>query len=241
MARRQHLYVIEGEVVLRMAVAANRRLHSLLISDHRLSALADVLAGVAPDVPIYVAKRPVLEAIAGFPIHRGVLALGHRETLPDAADCLHNCPPDAVVLALIGIVNHDNIGGIFRNAAAFGAAAVLLDAESCDPLYRKALRVSVGTALCVPYARLGAPDDVVALAERAGFRCLALSPRGQACLRDLAPAERTLLVLGSEGAGLPDALMAAVQTVRIPMAPGVDSLNVATASGIALHHLCTHG
>jgi tRNA G18 (ribose-2'-O)-methylase SpoU len=129
------------------------------------------------------------------------------------------------------------MGGIFRNAAAFGAAAVLLDADCCDPLYRKAIRVSVGAALTVPFAKLPPGADLIATLEAAGFEVLALSPRGESELDEVAPAGRTAQLLGAEGPGLSDAALARAKGVRIAMAGGFDSLNVATASGVALHRI----
>jgi tRNA G18 (ribose-2'-O)-methylase SpoU len=157
--------------------------------------------------------------------------------MPDAAGLLAAAPAGAPVLALFGIANHDNIGGIFRNAAAFGAAGVLLDPTCCDPLYRKAIRVSVGAALIVPFARLATGEDAIALLARSGFTALALSPGGTATLAGLERPPRPALLLGAEGPGLPQAILDRALTVRIPMAGGFDSINVATASGIALHQL----
>jgi tRNA G18 (ribose-2'-O)-methylase SpoU len=141
------------------------------------------------------------------------------------------------VLCLIGIANHDNVGGIFRNAAAFGAAAVILDPATCDPLYRKAIRVSVGGALIVPFAQLDAGEDPLDLLQSHGFDALALSPHGAQTLDAITASGRTAVLLGAEGAGLPPDLLSRANTVRIPMAPAFDSLNVATTSGIVLHHL----
>ena len=145
----------------------------------------------------------------------------------------------ALVVGLIGIANHDNMGGLFRNAAAFGADAVLLDAGCCDPLYRKAIRVSVGAALRVPFSRLAAGEDMPAILAAAGFETLALSPAGAQPLRDIARAPRTAVLFGAEGAGLPAELLARTRTISIRMSPGWDSLNVAAASAIVLHHLAT--
>jgi tRNA G18 (ribose-2'-O)-methylase SpoU len=142
----------------------------------------------------------------------------------------------ALVVGLVGIANHDNMGGLFRNAAAFGAAGVLLDDSCCDPLYRKAIRVSVGATLLVPTARLAADEDPLPLLERAGFEAVALSPGGAEPLSRLTPPARAALLFGSEGPGLPARLLARTRTVRIPMAGAFDSLNVATTSGIVLHH-----
>ncbi|MGC1305475.1 MAG: RNA methyltransferase, partial [Caulobacteraceae bacterium] len=133
--------------------------------------------------------------------------------------------------------NHDNMGGLFRNAAAFGVGAVLLAQDCCDPLYRKAIRVSVGATLTTPFARLAPAAAPVSMLEAAGFEVLALSPSGRERLIDLKPAARTAVLLGSEGPGLPEALMARARTVAIPMSPGWDSLNVAVTGGIVLHHL----
>jgi tRNA G18 (ribose-2'-O)-methylase SpoU len=140
-------------------------------------------------------------------------------------------------LGLFGIANHDNMGGLLRNAAAFGVSAVLLDPHCCDPLYRKAIRVSVGGALVVPFARLAAKIDSVALLQGFGFETLALSPRGETRLIDLRRADRTALLLGAEGHGLAEDLIASARGVCIPMSAGFDSLNVATTAGIALHQL----
>ncbi len=157
--------------------------------------------------------------------------------MPPAEELLAGLGPRAMVAALIGIGNHDNMGGIFRNAAALGADAIVLDAESCDPLYRKAIRVSVGASLMVPFARLESGTDVVALLAGQSFEPLALSPAGNIPLVRLARPPRAAILLGAEGPGLPADVLARTRTVRIPIADGFDSLDVATASGIVLHHL----
>ena len=138
---------------------------------------------------------------------------------------------------LLGIGNHDNMGGVFRNAAAFGADAVLLASDCCDPLYRKAIRVSVGAALTVPFGWFGADQDPLLLLKARGFEVLALSPSGEVPLQTVKRAVRTALVLGAEGPGLDPALLARVTSVSIPMSGGFDSLNLATTSGIALYQL----
>jgi tRNA G18 (ribose-2'-O)-methylase SpoU len=178
-----------------------------------------------------------MDAIAGFPMHRGVLAIGKRREDETVEALLSALPVRALVLALVGISNHDNMGAIFRNAAAFGAAAVLVDPTSCDPLYRKAIRVSVGAALKVPFAIAGSADEMVEALAAADFAQVALSPRGRTAIRDLARADRMALYLGTEGEGLPDELMRRLETVRIPMEEGFDSLNVAAAGAVALHEI----
>jgi tRNA G18 (ribose-2'-O)-methylase SpoU len=231
-------FIAEGEVVLR--VLAGSRLHrprAVLIAAKRAAKLAPILAAFADDVEIYAADQPVMDAVAGFAIHRGVLAFGERAPEAGAADLLANTQGPAIVVCLFGVSNHDNVGGVLRNAAAFGVRAVLLDPACCDPLYRKAIRVSVGAALITPFARLGPGDDALALLSRHGFTPLALSPSGAEPLASLCPPERAAVLLGAEGAGLPAEILRRARSVAIPMAAGFDSLNLATASGIMLHHL----
>ena len=178
-----------------------------------------------------------MDAIAGFHIHRGILAVGRRAPTPTADALLGGTGRRAMVVVLLAIANHDNMGGIFRNAAAFGADAIILDSDCCDPLYRKSIRVSVGAALTVPFARLERGEDGLGLLASHGFAAVALSPRGASSLADMARPDRVAVLFGTEGAGLPEAILARAQAVRIPMAGDLDSLNVATASGIVLHHL----
>ncbi len=235
---RQGHFIAEGAVVLRILLTgARHEAVSLLIADNRLEALAPLLDGLPDSVPVYRARQEILDAIAGFPLHRGILALGRRAPEPDADAFLAGLGRRALVPVLCGIGNHDNVGGIFRNAAAFGADAVILDAGCCDPLYRKAIRVSVGATLRVPFLRLGRGVDPLGLLARHGFEAIALSPAGAVPLAALEAPARAAVLLGSEGPGLPAGLLARTRTVRIPMAPGFDSLNVATTSGIVLHHL----
>jgi tRNA G18 (ribose-2'-O)-methylase SpoU len=235
---REGRFIAEGEVVLRTLVASPLvRPVSLLIAATRLERMGAMIETLPPAVPVYVADQPVLDAIAGFHLHRGLLGLGERARPPDARTLIAALPARALVVALFGIGNHDNMGGVFRNAAAFGADAVLIDPTCCDPLYRKAIRVSVGAALRTPFARLSSQEDAVDLLRGAGFEVLSLSPAGASPLADVKPASRTAILLGAEGPGLADDILARTTTVTIPMAAGFDSLNVATTSGIALHHL----
>ena len=234
---REGRFIVEGEVVLRLMLARGLfPLESVLLSRRRLAGSPDLAASVPADVPLYVADDALIEAIAGFAVHRGVLAIGLRGEMASPAAVIAQLPEPALVVVGVGLANHDNMGGLFRNAAAFGAAAVLLDATSCDPLYRKAIRVSVGAALVTPFARAGTAVEIVAALEGAGFSCFALSPSGALDMADVQPPARAALVLGAEGPGLPASLMQRMTTVRIDMAGQFDSLNVATASGIALHH-----
>lgn len=236
-------FVAEGEVVLRLLIEGGRgagprfATESALIAENRADALGPLLAKLPDDVPVYVAGRAVMDAVVGFPIHRGVLAIGRRPAPLTPADLLKRLPERALVVALSGVSNHDNVGGIFRNAAAFGADAVLLDGACCDPLYRKAIRVSVGASLVLPFARGGSGAALLEALDAAGFATFALSPAGGLELGEVVPAQKTALLLGAEGPGLAPELMARARTVRVAMAGGFDSLNVATTSGVALYAL----
>lgn len=240
---RDRRFVAEGEVVLRLLARRGRfGLESVLICDKRIASLDDLVEQLPSDCPVYVASQTVMDAIVGFPIHRGVLAIGLRGEEQDAEALLAETPENALVVACIGIANHDNIGGIFRNAAAFGASAVLLDGGSCDPLYRKAIRVSVGAALTVPFARIAEPAALIETLARQGFTTIALSPGAPETLDEIAgeisaATGRVALLLGAEGPGLPAEVLAKVRGARIPMAGDFDSLNVATTSGVALYAL----
>jgi tRNA G18 (ribose-2'-O)-methylase SpoU len=232
------LFIAEGETVLRAFVRdAPERVASLLIDRKRRDKLADVFEGLPAETPVHLADQAVVDAIAGFHLHRGVLALGLKPEPVAARQLLASLPTRAIVLVLCGIANHDNMGGIYRNAAAFGADAVVLDSDCCDPLYRKAIRVSVGAALSIPTARLDRGEDIAELLAATNFEGLALSPSADEILAHLKPAARTAVLLGAEGPGLTPAVMARARTIGIPMAGGFDSLNVATTSGIVLHHL----
>jgi|HubBroStandDraft_1064217.scaffolds.fasta_scaffold00046_31 tRNA G18 (ribose-2'-O)-methylase SpoU len=239
---RDGLFIAEGEVVLRALLRS--RLHrpvSLLLASQRVAGLSPLLAGLPAGVPVFAASQAALDGIVGFPIHRGILALGRRGPMPSAAELLGRVREQALVVVLFGTANHDNLGGVFRNAAGFGADAVLLDPRCCDPLYRKAIRVSVGATLLVPWARLGADEDPVELLAAHQFDALALSPAGRLPLADYRRPDRVAAIFGAEGPGLPPALMARLATLSIPMAAGFDSLNLATASGIVLYHLASTG
>jgi len=236
-------FIVEGRTVLDVALSVRSRfpLESLLLSESRVEALAPLLAQAPDDLPVYTASQAILDGITGFHIHRGLLGIGLRGDELDMASLVAGLPERALVVVPLGITNHDNVGGIMRNAAAFGADAALFDFASCDPLYRKAIRVSVGGSLIVPFAREGSADAVLDLLVASGFELLALSPAGETTLSKVPRPKRAALLLGAEGPGLPDAIMARTRTVSIPMKGGFDSLNVATTSGIALHHLSAQG
>ncbi len=239
---RDSRFIAEGTVVLRLLAGAHAAggdfvAEKVLLLENRASGLGDIIETFPADVPIYVAASEVLDGIVGFHLHRGVLALGRRTRDGGMNAFLDRIPKQALVLVGCGISNHDNIGSMFRNAAAFGADAVLLDESCCDPLYRKALRVSVGSILTLPYCRQGSGVELLAALAARGFAIWSLSPRGTVDIRDVPASERMALVVGTEGDGLPQSILSAFGSVRIPQAPGLDSLNVATASGIALFEM----
>nr|WP_272213844.1 RNA methyltransferase [Marinicella sp. W31]MDC2879796.1 RNA methyltransferase [Marinicella sp. W31] len=209
----------------------------ILVLENRFAGIADVVSAFPDDVPVYVCGAAVMNAIAGFDMHRGVLALGRLADTPSPAGMIAALPDNALVAVAVGLSNHDNVGGIFRNATAFGADAVLLDETSCDPLYRKALRVSVGSVLTMKWSRGGSVEEILTALDASGFQVVTLSPSGDQALHALQPGRRTALVLGTEGEGLPVEILKTFRPVRIPQAPGLDSLNVATAAGIALYQL----
>jgi tRNA G18 (ribose-2'-O)-methylase SpoU len=230
-------FIAEGKVVFNVLFSAARfEAESVLVLESRLAGVADTLKLAPPSMPVYVASQAVMDAIAGFHIHRGILAVGRKREPDEPQALVASLPRRALVVVLVGLSNHDNVGAIFRNAAAFGADAVLLDAGCCDPLYRKSIRVSVGAALKVPFAIAPDASAIAALLDPEGFEQIALSPGGTTDIRDAAHPDRVAIYLGTEGDGLPETLMSRLRTVRIAMAPGFDSLNVAAASAIALHH-----
>jgi tRNA G18 (ribose-2'-O)-methylase SpoU len=214
-----------------------------LLSEAAWRAIEPALTALAPGLPVYVCAAGDFVGITGYDVHRGCLALAARP----AASSLDTLLDQArTVVVLDGVTNADNVGGVFRNAAAFDVDAVLLDASSCDPLYRKAIRTSMAATLRVPFARLadqlsGWMPALAGLKDR-GFTIVALTPAASA--RDLhefaacARPDKLALLLGSEGPGLSAASEAiADHRVRIPIRPAVDSLNLAVAAGIALYRL----
>jgi tRNA G18 (ribose-2'-O)-methylase SpoU len=201
-----------------------------------LDRTADALSGT--DAPVYLADDALLEQVTGFHVHRGALASVHRRALPSLADLLASSRRIAVVE---DIVSHTNLGSIFRTAAALGMDAVVISTRSADPLYRRSVRVSMGAVFTVPYARAPAWPAGIDDIRAAGFLVAALTPVPDAItLRELSvPADgRVAVLVGTEGAGLSrEAIERADVAVRIPMSAGVDSLNVATAAGIAFWEL----
>jgi tRNA G18 (ribose-2'-O)-methylase SpoU len=244
------LYIAESSTVLGRALRAGHRPRSVLLAPRWVPDLERMFAEVWPDeaasgeqgeptsdepaVPVYVADEPVLEAITGFHVHRGALAAMHRPPLPAVADVLAGARRVAV---LEDVVDHTNVGAAFRSAAALGVDAVLVTPRCADPLYRRSVRVSMGTVFQVPWTRVDPWPDGVDLLREAGFVTAALALSDDAITLDelvADPPERLALVLGAEGHGLKASTVAACDlVVRIPMAGGVDSLNVAAAAAVA--------
>lgn len=231
------VFVVEGHLAVGRLVRSAYPVVSLLLAEGRVDAFPDLVGAVgSAGAPVYVASPEVLRATVGFDLHRGVVALGRR--LPPAPPAVLATGPGPLLVAE-GLNDHENLGSLFRNAAALGASGVLLDPTCADPLYRRSVRVSLGHVLAVAWARSNDwPGDVVRLGD-AGWRIVALTPeRGAAPLRSLAAGGRVALLVGAEGPGLSAAaLSVAGERARIPMSDGVDSLNVATAAAVALHHL----
>jgi len=229
------VFVVEGWLGVERLLPSRFRARSVLV-DRAKADRAIELVGPR-DVPVLAADRAVLDEIVGFPLHRGVVAVADRG-LPVLADEVIGRGRRLVVTD--GVNDAENLGAIIRNAAALGSDGLLLDRTSCDPLTRRTVRVSVGHALTLPFARVTWPDAAATLRD-AGYVTVALTPRADA--EDLAgmrldESARVAIVVGAEGPGLSDAALDACdRRARIAMARGVDSLNVAAATAIAAHRL----
>jgi tRNA G18 (ribose-2'-O)-methylase SpoU len=228
-------FVAEGVLVIRQLLRSPYRVRRVMVTPKGLAALEGDLDGVT--APVHLVSREVMRGVAGFDFHRGALASADRG--PVAADLLEVVGGSGLVVVAEGVNDNENLGALFRNAAAFGAGAVVLDRTCADPLYRRSVRVSMGQVLRMPFTRAGHAPDAVRRLRGAGYEVLALTPSADAVdVRDVVPRPRQALLVGAEGPGLSDASMAAAdRRVRIAMAAGVDSLNVATAAAVALHHL----
>jgi len=229
------LYLAESEKVIRRALAVGHRPRALLMAQRWLDDLADVVAAAEQaGVPVYVGEHDVIEQLTGFHLHRGALASMERPPLRPVADVLAGARR---VLVLEDVVDHTNVGAVFRSAAALGMDAVLVTPRCADPLYRRSIRVSMGTVFQVPWTRVAPWPDGVATLRDTGFTVAALALAEHAVPLDALaadPPERLALVLGTEGDGLSSRTLAAVDlAVTIPMAGGVDSLNVAAAGAVA--------
>jgi tRNA G18 (ribose-2'-O)-methylase SpoU len=242
----QGLFIAEGTKVISRAVAAGYPVRSVLVAERRLADLPALLPQLAATgAPVYVVADKTAEQLTGYRVHRGTLASLHRKPLPEVPAL---AAAARRVIVLEDLVDHANVGAIFRCAAALGVDAVFLSPRCADPLYRRAVKVSMGAVFAIPYARMTGWFDGLAGLRAAGFRLLALTPDPAATPIGAAVAgqriaQRIALLLGTEGDGLSSRwLHEADQAVRIPMHPdalasGVDSLNVVAAAAIACHLL----
>jgi len=228
------LYMAESAEVIGRALDAGHRARSVLLEERWLEPLGDLLDRMG-DIPVYAAEPEVVRQITGFRMHRGALAAMHRPVLPAVDDLLAD-PAVRRVVVLEDIVDHTNVGAIIRSVAALAADAVLVTPRCADPLYRRSVRVSMGTVFQVPWTRIDPwPAGIGVLRDR-GFTVAALALTPDAVSLDVYDApERLALVLGTEGEGIAPRTLSQVDVhVRIPMAGGVDSLNVAAAAAVAM-------
>ncbi len=237
----QGLFIAEGTKVISRAAAAGYPVRSVLLAERRLGDLPALLPALAGGAPVYVVPDEIVERLTGYRVHRGALASLHRKPLPEAAAL---AAAARRVIVLEDLVDHANVGAIFRCAAALGVDAVFLSPRCADPLYRRAVKVSMGAVFAIPYARMAGWYDGLAGLREAGFRLLALTPDPAAApISTAVSGQRIALLLGTEGDGLSSRWRReADQAVRIPMHPGaraagVDSLNVVAAAAIACHLL----
>ncbi len=224
--------IAEGPTPVRALVTSSYPVRSLLVAERRLGSLSDVLTRTS--APVYVVPQEVLEAVVRFRLHQGVLACGTRHPPPAIDELL---APARTVAVLEGLNDHENLGTLFRSARALGVDAVVLGPGCADPLYRRSVRVSMGHVLHVPHARADDERSPLETLHAAGFTSLALTPdpsaRSIETYRRL-PGQRVAILLGAEGPGLSAATLdRAHQRLRIPMAHGVDSINVAAAGAVA--------
>ena len=230
------LYIAESAKVIARALAAGHRPRSVLLLEQWLPEVSALLERY--DVPVFIGTAELLETLTGFEMHRGALASMHRPVLPDPAELLKNARR---VVVIEDVVDHTNVGAIFRSVAGLGADAVLVTPRCADPLYRRSVRVSMGTVLQVPWTRLPDWPEAASVLKESGIHLAALALADDAVsLEDFAvnTPERVAIMLGAEGDGLSrQALEAADTIVTIPMLHGVDSLNVAAASAVALYAL----
>jgi tRNA G18 (ribose-2'-O)-methylase SpoU len=256
----QAVFVVEGKLAVDRLLTSAYTVRSLLVDEHQATAASDLVAATrAQGAPVFVGSRSVVAAMVGFAFHRGVVAVANRpppagpeRLLADAVETSGSQAAPPLVAVLEGLNDHENIGALFRNAAAFGVAGILLDPTCADPLYRRSIRVSVGHVLHMPFARLVPWPTGLDHVKTADFVVAALAPRpvADSGVPVASFAELTAwmsgsghpvgvaLLFGAEGPGLTDAALAAADVVvPIPMADGVDSLNVATAAAVAFHAL----
>ncbi len=237
LVRDRGLFIAEGRLVVRrLLTESTLTAKSVLVTEPARQALSDALES-RPDVQVFVGTPAVINGITGFNVHRGCLAVGER---PEAREWQELARGARLVVLLERVANADNVGAVFRNAAAFGADAVLLDEATTDPLYRKAIRTSMGAALVMPFGRIASVPDVLDELHEAGFATVAMTPSPSALplpsVVEASAGRPVAIVLGHEGEGLTGTTLEACEFhARIPTSSDVDSINVATASAVALY------
>jgi tRNA G18 (ribose-2'-O)-methylase SpoU len=234
--RAHGVFVAEGRLVVRRLLESPRfRTRSLLVTPHARVELSDLIKRLDDSTPVYEADFTLFHDLTGFDVHRGCLAIGERPTPPTWSEVVSDA---RTVIMLERVGNPDNIGGVFRAAAALGGDAVLLSPGCADPLYRKSIRTSMAATLALPFAEAEPWPDVLDLLRADGVEVIALTPSGPEEIDAVRRSPRIALLLGHEGLGLTGRTLAHTdRRVRIPMAPGTDSLNIVTAAAIALHVL----
>ncbi len=244
LAGRRGVFIAEGDLVVRRLLTESPlKTRAVLVNPKRAETMSEVLAASAEHTAVYVAEQNVFDDIAGFHLHRGVLAVGERPPERAPAELLESFSGPSMVIVLEDLTNHDNVGGIFRCAAAFGVDGLMLTERCADPFYRKATRVSIGSTLTVPHARAPRAKDAITALHDAGYETIALTPSSDAVevcqwRRERRKASRLAILLGAEGDGLSrSALKLAGHQVRLGQMVGADSLNVVVAAGVALHAL----
>lgn len=231
------IFVVEGKLALQAVLASPYPVASVLVLRRRLGVLDDVR--LPAGVPVYVADADVMSQVAGFDVHRGLLAVARRLAGVPVAELLARTSGSRLLVVAEGISDQENLGALFRNAVAFGAGAILLDPTCADPLYRRSVRVSLGLVLRVPFARLEPWPAGLGLVSASGFTPVALTPSpGAETVGKVAQelrGQKVALIVGAEGPGLSRAVLGMCRRARVPMVAGVDSLNVAAATAVALY------
>ena len=237
-AHEEGVFIAEGVLVVEQLIRSRFPVQSVLVTTNRAKNIAAVLDQVPKGVPVYCASQEVIDEIVGFPMHRGLLACGQRLHNPDPIELAKEC---RALVVLEDLSNHDNVGSVFRSVAAMGGKGVgiLMTKRCCDPLYRKALRVSMGHVLNVPFAQVDDLESAISELSGLGFTSIAFTPDNQSFTIDESlkqGGDKPMLMFGAEGPGLSDGVKAiADQCVRIPMTKDVDSLNIAVSAAVGIH------
>jgi tRNA G18 (ribose-2'-O)-methylase SpoU len=235
--RTTRLLAVEGMTAIERLLASSLVIESILVTTNKLDRLAAVPVRIGPAAPVYIADRAVLEAVAGFDLHRGAIAIAHR---PPNLSLDAVLPWARTVAVLESLTDHENLGSIARAARAFGIDALVLDPRCADPFYRRSIRVSMGEILHLPVVRTTTWPEPLLDLQRAGFRVLGLTADGPTAIDEVRrqPDDRVAMVLGAEGPGLSEAARTHVtDLVAIPISAAVDSLNVGQAAAVAFHVL----